>query len=170
MTHRLQGFWIQGLLVGLIGYVTVVAVSAILNVVSGHPLFFTPALFGSALFYGLAEPYVIEISPGPVLAYNAVHLLVFIGFGLLASWVTGLAERYPTAQYGILVVLLVVAAHAYAAMLFFALPLMGAEAWWQLGIPASAAAGAMGAFLWHEHPALRRLLREVPMGDVPRSA
>ncbi len=152
---------------GLIGYGTVVAVMALVNVLLGRSPFYTAALFGAALFYHLREPAELVVAPGPVLSYNMVHLLGFLALGTLASWLVTLSERYPTVQYLILVILIFVAFHVYAALLLFAQPLLGSSAWWEIGVGSVAAAAAMGAYLWRGHPFLRRELRELPMGDVP---
>lgn len=156
-----------GLAAGLIGYGAVVVVMAALNAVLGRSPFYTAALFGSALFYGLEDPAALVVAPGPVLAYNMVHLLAFLALGTLASWLVTLSERYPSAQYFILVLLIFIAFHVYGALLLFAHPLLGASAWWEVGSGSLAAAVAMGAYLYLGHPFLRRELREIPMGDVP---
>lgn len=154
-----------GLYAALIGYGTVIVVIALLNLIAGRSPFYTAALFGSALFYGLKDPAALVIAPAPILAYNGVHMLAFLGLGMGASWLVALAERYPTAQYFILVLLVFVAFHVFAGLGFFAHPLLGAAGWWQVGAGTLAAALAMGWYLWRGHPLLRRELREVPMGE-----
>ncbi len=152
---------------GLLGYLTVVVLFALLNVVLGRSPFYTPAMFGAVLFYGLDDPAALEITPGPVLAYNMVHVLAFVVLGVFASWLVTKAERYPVARYAILFVLIFVAAHIYAALLVFAQPLLAGSAWWQIGVVSLAAAGVMGWYLLRQHPALRRELKQVPLGDEP---
>lgn len=53
---------------GLLGYATVVVLFAAINVVAGRSPFYTPAMFGSVLFYGLEDPSAVEIAPGPTAA------------------------------------------------------------------------------------------------------
>ncbi len=156
-----------GLTAGLIGYATVIVVMAALNVALGRSPFYTAALFGAALFYDLRDPANLVVAVGPVLSYNMVHLLAFLALGTGASWLVTLSERYPSAQYFILVILIFVAFHVYGALLLFAHPLLGASAWWEVGLGSAAAAAAMGGYLAIGHPFLRRELREIPMGDVP---
>jgi len=155
----------EGLFTGLIGYATALAVVGAIDLVAGRSVFYTPALFGATLFYGLNDPFALVVAPGPVLAYNMVHLLVFLVLGFGAAWCAWLAERYPMAQYLVLVFLLFVAFHVYAALLFFAQPLLGAAGWWKLGLGTVAAAVTMGTFLLGRHDLLRRELREIPMGE-----
>lgn len=156
----------EGMFAGLIGYAAVIVVTAAIDLIAGRSIFYTPALFGATLFYGLRDPAFLVIAAGPVLSYNMVHLLVFLGVGLLGAWFALLAERHPAAQYLILVLLVFIAFHLYAAMLLFAQPLLGGAGWWKLGLGSLAAAIAMGAFLLWDHPLLRRELREIPMGDT----
>jgi hypothetical protein len=151
----------------MIGYGTVVIVMALLNGILGRSPFYTAALFGSALFCGLKDPAHLVIAAGPVLAYNGAHMVAFLALGFGASWLTAQAERYPTAQYFILFVLIFVAFHVYGALGFFVEPLLGAAGWWQIGIGTVAAALAMGWYLWRAHPLLRRELHELPMGATP---
>jgi hypothetical protein len=156
-----------GLWAGLIGYGAVVVVIALLNVLAGRSPFYTAALFGSALFYHLRDPASLVVAPGPVLAYNMVHMLAFLGIGGLASWLVGLAERFPTAMYLVLVLLVFVAFHIYFAMALLARPLLGDFAWWHIGAGSFAAVVGMGWYLFTAHPLLRRELRDIRMGDVP---
>jgi hypothetical protein len=166
MTERTRLVLSGGLVSGLIGYATVVVVVSLFNVISGHSPFHTSALFGSVLFYGLEDPAALTIEPGPVLAYNMVHVLAFLTLGMLASWLVSLAEKYPYAQYFVLVVLIFVVFHVFAALMLFAGPLLGGRAWIIVGGAGVAAAILMGWYLLKIHPLLRRELREIPMGVV----
>jgi hypothetical protein len=149
---------------GLLGYATIVVLFGLLNVLMGRSFFFTPAMLGATLFYGLEDPAALEITPGPVLAYNMVHVLALVALGTLASWLASKAEQYPVARYLILFVLIFVAAHVYTALLVFAQPLI-AGVWWQVGLVSVAAALVMGWYLVTQHPLLRRGLTEQPMGE-----
>lgn len=167
MRQETQQTLFGGVVAGLIGFATVALVTAIVNLLLGRSILHTPALFGSVIFYGLTDPAQLEIVAGPIFAYNMVHLLAFLAFGLIASWLISLAERFPGAQYFILFLLIFIAAHTYAALLFFARPLLGTSSWWEIGIPSTIAAGAMAWYLWRKHPLLRQELKDVPMGAVP---
>lgn len=166
MTERSKLVLAGGLVSGLIGYGTVVIVVSLLNLLTGKSPFYTAAMFGSAMFYGLEDPAVLTVEAGPVLAYNMVHVLTFLAVGMLASWLVSLAERYPAAQYLVLVVLIFVAFHVFAALMLFAEPLLGPGAWFTVGGGGVAAAALMGWYLLKTHPLLRRELKEIPMGAV----
>jgi predicted tellurium resistance membrane protein TerC len=102
-----------------------------------------------------------------VLAFNMVHALVMLAVGFVASWLVALSEKYPLSQYAVLVALIFVGFHLFAAVLLFAMPLLGALGWVPLAISSAAAAVAMGWYLLRIHPALRAELKNIPMGTVP---
>jgi hypothetical protein len=154
-----------GVFAGLIGYATVVILFAVINVAGGRSPFHTPAMFGSALFYGLEDPGAVDVAAGPVLAYNMIHVVAFLLLGFLGSSLASLAERIPSARFAVLFVLLFVAGHLYAALLIFAQPLLTGAVWLQVGFVSLAAAVAMGWYLLALHPALKGDLMTNPIGD-----
>lgn len=156
-----------GLFAGLIGYLTIVLFFAVYNLLGGHSPFETAALLGSALFFGLRDPTLLDITPAAVLTFNMVHALVMLFVGLVTSWLVAKGEKYPVSQYAVLFVLVFVGFHLYGAAYFFATPLMGTGAWLPIALASVAAAITMGAYLLWLHPALRRQLRQLPMGEVP---
>lgn len=162
-TKRVLG---AGVTAGLIGYGTVIVVVAALNILAGRSVFYTAALFGSALFYGLQDPATLVITPAAVLSYNMVHLFAFLGLGLVTSWLVALAERFPTAQYLVLVALIFVAFHVYVFLALVAQPLLGGETWWHIGAATLAAAVLMGWYLLHRYPLIKREMELLPMGET----
>jgi hypothetical protein len=157
----------NGIVTGSIGFAAVALALAVLNIDAGRSPFYTAALLGSALFYHLTDPATLIVTAGPVFAYNALHLLVYLALGMLISWLVTLAERYPAALYLILFPLLFVAAHLFLALIIFAEPLLGAAGPLQIGLASVVAALAMGAFVWRTHPLLRHDLVDTPLGAVP---
>jgi hypothetical protein len=166
MLFRTRRVLAIGLAAGLIGYAAVVAVITTLNLAAGRSPWFTAALFGSALFYDLHDATTLVIAPAPVLAYNAVHLVVFVALGVTGSALVALAERYPAAHYLVLVLLLIVAFHTYGVVMLFARGLLGAETWWHIGIGTLVAAVAMALYYLHRYPLVVREARLLPMGQT----
>lgn len=154
-----------GLFAGLLGYGTVVVLFALFNVLAGRSPFYTPAMFGAVLFYGLDDPAALVVTPGPVLAYNMVHVLGYLALGMFGSWLVAKAEQYPIARFAVLFVALFVAAHLYAALIIFAEPLLAGGAWWRILIASVASAIVMGWWLLRLHPLLRAELARLPMGE-----
>ena len=156
-----------GLFAGLIGYFTIVLFFAAYNVIGGNSPFETAALLGGALFFGLRDPAQLAVTPETVLTFNMVHALVVLGIGFLTSWLIAKAEKYPISQYAVLIALLFVGVHLFAAVYIVASPLMGSGAWLPIALASVAAAITMGWYLLWVHPALRQQLRDIPMGEVP---
>jgi hypothetical protein len=149
---------LHGMAAGLIGYATTVVFFLIADPISGRPVFHTPALLGSALFFGLREPAGLEIGPGPVLAYNGIHCLVFLVLGFVAAWFTRLSERLPGGWVLAVNLTAFVLFHVYGAFVFFTEPIRAAI---PLGGAVGAtvlAVGAMSAYILWAHPQLRREL------------
>ncbi|HEY3215954.1 MAG TPA: hypothetical protein VGK93_05635 [Candidatus Eisenbacteria bacterium] len=152
----------QGLAAGLLGYATVAVFFAIVNWFTGRSAFHTAALLGSALFYGLRDPAQLLIGPGPVLAYNGVHLIVFLFLGTVAAWLADLAERGPELWYVGAVVFIFMAFHMYGFFLMLTQPVRAALApWWMLAAGALGCA-AMGGYLLWIHPRIRSEIRHYP--------
>ena len=148
----------QGAVAGLLGYLTVVLVLAALNLVAGRSPFHTAALLGGALVSGLRDPGAVVVAPGPILAYNALHLLVFLAIGLLAAWLVHWAERGPAFWYLGLVLFILVLFHLFAATQLFTGPIASAlppSQVWGAGI---GSALVMAGYLLRVHPELRRRL------------
>jgi hypothetical protein len=154
-----------GLFAGLLGYATVVVLFLVFNLLAGRSAFYTPAMFGAVLFYGLEDPTALEVSPGPVLAYNMVHVVGYLVLGMFGSWLIAKAEKYPVARFAALFVAVFVAGHLYAALLIFAEPLLAGGAWWRILVASVASGIVMGWWLLREHPLLRAELGRLPMGD-----
>jgi hypothetical protein len=153
----------QGLAAGLIGYATVVVFFAIVNLIAGHPLFYTPATLGTALFEG-AGPGPGDAT-GPIAIYNMLHLLFFLAAGQFAVFLVRETERFPVLWYLGFLALVVVGGWALMALFFFAVPLFGG-AWWQIAVASLLAAGFMGSYLLWRHPLLRRELKEIQHSDA----
>lgn len=160
MNESRARFILEGLGAGLIGYAVVAALFALLNLVQGHSVFYTAALLGSDLFYGLQSPADVVIAPGPVLAYNGLHLLGFLVAGLFMRGLVSLAERIPQGWYVVLILFLIVMPHAFGLPVWFRGPVVAEISLWYVVFATSLAALAMGAFFLALHPGLRQAMRE----------
>jgi hypothetical protein len=152
--ERIEVCW-QGLVAGLVGYATVAIVMAIGNVFLGRSPFHTAALLGNAVFYGLTDPSRLTIWPGPVLAYNGFHLLVFLGIGVVAAWLAYLSERGPHFWYIGVILMLFVAFHLLGVLLFVGERMRAALSAWEVLAAGVAAMLTMSAYLVWTHPRLR---------------
>lgn len=151
----------HGLLAALAGYATIVILFAAINLIQGRSVFYTAALFGSAMFYGLEDPSDLVITWTAILNYNMFHALVFVVLGLLASWLVTFTEKYPVVWLLAVFAVVFVGVHIYTFMVLFTEPLLGTVAWWQIGLASLAAAGVMGLVLLKLHPILRTEIEEI---------
>jgi hypothetical protein len=106
MQARHARVWVDALVLGGLGYVTVALVLGAWNAVAGRSFFYSSAVIGSLLVGGGAT-----VAPGPVFAANALHLLVFFAFGAAAAWTSHAAGRLPQAWYPLAVGFLFVLLH-----------------------------------------------------------
>jgi hypothetical protein len=161
---RRQILW-QGLVAGLIGYATVALVIAAANLVSGRSPFHTAALLGGALFYGLTDAASVRIWPGAVLAYNGLHLVVFLVFGTIAAAFASLSDRGPHLWYVGAVMMLFIMFHMIGLFLFVTEAVRAALVLWVLVAASFAALVTMAAYLVWAHPDLRREFRDFAAHD-----
>jgi hypothetical protein len=148
----------QGLIAGVLGYAAVAVFFLVVNVIAGRSPFHTAAALGSALFYGLQDPALLAIEPGPVLAYNGVHLLMSLVAGMIAAWLLFEIEHHHFLWYfGFFVflagfvfslVLLGVYGAEIAHVVSWTL-VLGGNLIWVL---------ALGGYLWYQHRELITVL------------
>jgi hypothetical protein len=78
--------WVaNGLAAGVLGASVVALFFGVLDLLAGRP-FWTPSLLGTALFRGELPPAGAPPDGLLVLAYTAVHVVVFIGFAVPAAF------------------------------------------------------------------------------------
>jgi len=142
----------EGLVTGILGYLAVVVFMALINVVSGRSVFYTASVLGQALTGGTDAAAATESAA--VLAYNGVHLVVFLVVGFIASTLVFATERYPSVWplfFLVFVGLLMVSWITFAVL---AAPLSAALPVWAIVVANLLAAGAMGTYLLKRHPML----------------
>ncbi len=144
----------QGLIAGFIAYAAVVVFFAVANLVTGRSPFHTAAALGSTLFYGLQDPSQLAIEPGPVLAYNGVHLLLSLLVGTIAAWLIFETERHHFLWYFVLFIFM-----AFFLYSLLAIGIIGAEIahvlpWWSVLTANVIWVASLGAYLWLQHRGL----------------
>ena len=144
-----------GLIAGGIGFATTVLVFAIANVLAGRSPFYTAALLGTALFTDITDPAMVAVTPSMVLAYNGVHLIAYLAFGLLASALASLAARGRQLWYVSLFFYLFLSFHLYGAVQAFATPMRPALSGVSIWLAGGAGSFAMAAYLLWKHPRIR---------------
>jgi hypothetical protein len=148
----------EGLIAGLLGYAIVAVIISVADLVQGRSPFHTAAMLGSTVFFGLRDPAELVVWPGPVFAYNGMHLGVFLLLGAFMAWLASLAEGGPQMWYVALVVFLIVVPHAIGAPIWFEPAIRTTISLWLIVLATAAAAVGMMVYLWRAHPGLRQQL------------
>ena len=153
--------YLDGIVAGTIGAATIALWFLILDTIKGRPLY-TPSVLGSVLFkpgVPLPSPESVPASFELVLVYTWVHWLVFCVIGGAASLLLGAAERRPDAGFGILLLFVIFEFGFLVGAMLFAEAILRAIAWQEILLGNLLAAAGMGAFLWHRHPQVMKIIR-----------
>jgi hypothetical protein len=153
-----EGFW-----AGCIGAAAVAAWFLIVDVVNGRP-FFTPAMLGSAVFWGATSPSQVVIEFSRVVGYSMIHTSAFVVLGTVAAALTAQAEDTPPALFLVVVLACCFEVGFYVLVAIIAQPLLGALAWWNVAIGNAIAASGMAFYLWRQHPEIAAELKRHPLG------
>ena len=155
----------EGLVAGLIGAGSVASWFLVVDIIAGRP-FFTPAVLGSAMFWGLRDAATVIIGFQAVSAYTVIHALAFVLVGTIASQLLSEAEKDPGVLWLLIefFVALEFGFHATVALVFT--PLLAELAWINVAIGNLIAAGGMGYYFWRVRPVLHRGLDQRPLDDA----
>jgi hypothetical protein len=143
----------EGLVAGLIGYGSTVLFFGALNLISGKSFFYTAALLGRELT-GVGGTADVAVTAGSVLAYNGVHVLLFLALGLVAAWAALQTARRP-GLFG-LFLFLALGAFFLTLLALATLALQTGErlSWGSIAVANGIAAFLMAAWLFAVHPRL----------------
>jgi len=147
----------EGIIAGLIGAAAVALLILVFDVASGAPLQ-TPAILGSAILKGIRDPNLATVSAGTVLGYTVIHGLGFIAVGLIAAYLVASAEREPAMVLALLIFFAAFEVFFLALIAFWALPVLGVLAWWEILAGNLVASAAMLYYFHRCHPGLARSL------------
>ena len=84
----------EGFVAGLIGAGCVALWFLVVDAISGQP-FYTPAMLGSAVFWGLRDPARVAVAFPPVIGYTLLHVVAFVVVGVIAASLAALVDRSP---------------------------------------------------------------------------
>jgi hypothetical protein len=143
----------EGVVAGIIGAAIVACWFLIHDIWRGHPLF-TPALLGAAIFYGVSNPTALPSATGSVIGYTIVHLLAFIGFGIVAACMMVASEREPAIFVAFVTMFGIFEVFFFVALRTLSHEILGALGWWSILAGNFLAAVGMLWFLVRGHPDL----------------
>lgn len=142
--------WQDGLISGVIGYASIAAYFAVLNLLDGRSPWFTLGTLGHA-FFGSG-------SPGPLIAFNGLHLFVFLALGVVATFMIQEIEQHPAFWYAVFFVFVAGFIFGYLVLLVLTGALAGTSPL-TLAFGNLIAALAMGLYLFWRHPGLLPAVR-----------
>ena len=164
--HQPRSVVQEGVVTGLIGAVGVAVWFLVIDTISGRP-FFTPAVLGSAMFFGLRDAAAVTIEFRAVAAYTAIHTVAFLTTGIVVSAMLAEVRKTPHMLW-LLVEFFVVFEVAFYAVIAVAFsPVSGALAGINVAVGNLIAAGGMGYYLWRTNPVLRDTLQRHLAGGSP---
>lgn len=157
-TPAIPDVYQQGIAAGVLGASTIAVWFFIVDLISGHPLFYTPNVLGTALFRqgaGLDQPQALPISLDMVVVYTWIHGMVFCAIGGVAAKLLELADHNVHIGFGVLLLAVIFEFGFVGAAFIFAEPILHALAWPSVLIGNLLAAAAMAVYFWRHHPYLR---------------
>ncbi len=155
----------EGFIAGLIGAGAVALWFLIIDILAGRP-FFTPAMLGSAVFWGVRDPAMVVIEYSRIIGYTMIHVSAFIIVGTVSAVLAAEVEVAPPTLYLVVVFFAIFEFGFYVTVAILAQPLLGSLAWWNVAIGNAIAAYGMGYYLWREHPKIAASLKLHPLGET----
>lgn len=135
----------EGVIAGVVGAAVVAVWFFVFDLARGRPLL-TPALLGSAVFYGVNTPIGVTPIFGTVLGYTVIHVLAFVAFGIIAAAVIAASEQEPALVVGVVILFACFETFFLGVVSVLGQSMMGALVWWAILIGNFLAAVAM---LWY---------------------
>jgi hypothetical protein len=145
----------EGVVAGLIGAAVVALLILVFDIAGGTPLQ-SPAILGSVILKGVRDPNLVTVSAGPIVGYTIVHGLGFVAVGLVAAFLVAAAEREPAMVLALLIFFAAFEVFFLALVAFWALPVLGTLAWWEILAGNLVASVAMLYYFHQRHPGLAR--------------
>jgi len=148
----------EGLVAGLLGYAVIALFFGSIHLFTGQSLFHTAAALGEGLVSHDAS-ILGGAAAGPVIAFNGVHMLAFVLFGVIAAWLVSHAERNP--GFFIIMLFLGLAGFFYSlsGFLGFSIDRPLAPSWITVALANVIAGLFMAGYLFRAHPGLWEVVR-----------
>ena len=153
MAHVQRSVLREGVIAGLIGAAVVALWFLLYDAWRGRP-FFTPALLGTTIFYGVSSPASVQIGAGPVIGYTILHVLAFVGVGIVAACMMVASEREPAVFIAFVTLFGVFEVFFFVVLRTLSHETLGALGWWAVLAGNFLASIGMLWFLVRGHPEL----------------
>ena len=153
----------EGVFTGVCGAAAVALWFLVIDALQGRMLA-TPSVLGQVILFGISDPVVSPVQPGPVVAYTLLHIGAFIGFGIAVTHLVHLAMYSPLVRFALMMVAVVF--ELFFVMVTFAL-FQGTDnifPWWSVLAANTLSLGVMSLYLLRRHPGLKRQYQREPLG------
>src|SRR5216117_4615357 len=90
----------EGFIAGCIGAATVAVWFLVVDLINGQPLF-TPAMLGSAVFWGATGSEHVIVEPARIFGYTMIHVSAFVVVGCVAAALAAEVEYAPSTLFQI---------------------------------------------------------------------
>lgn len=153
----------EGVAAGLLGALTVAVLFLARDLLLGVPLL-TPSVLGQVVLQGASVPVTDRALPGAVAGYTAVHIILFVIFGMLLAGAARTATAQPSFRFAV-VMLFIFFEFFFSGIAYMYFEATSALFPLTLVLLANLLALAVMAwYLWRHHPALRRAVHRDPLG------
>lgn len=161
MTHQVKVMR-EGLLVGFVAYASVALFYAVFDFLAVRGPLFTVNLLGLAVFEGARDPSILRL-PIPVDAmavfwYNALHLVLSLGIGLVVVRLVAQAEGHPSQARAMLFTIVSGFVVTILAVGILTEPMRALLPWWSIVVANLVAVWTAGSYLLRAHPGIWRRL------------
>ena len=148
----------DGLVVGLIAYASVAMFYSAFDLLAARGALYTVDLLGRAMFEGLRDPSILMFSlerdATAILLYNAFHLVVSLGIGLLVTILIDHAARHPSQALLVLVMIVAGGVLTVFAVAYLTEPMRPVLPWWSIVVANVLATVLAGLYVIRRRPGL----------------
>lgn len=156
----------DGLMLGLIAFVVVAAFYNAFDLIAARGPFHTVNLLGRSVFHGirdaaeLARP--VPLDTRVIEGYNALHLALSLGIGIVVMRLVGIADREPSRRVPML--LLIVGGYVATVLVvgWASAPIRDVLPWWSIAASNAVAAAAGAVYLERQRSGIVRRLLGAP--------
>lgn len=148
----------DGVMVGLIGYVTVAVFYSFFDLLAARDALHTVNMLGRAVFRGSRDPAILQfplsLDPGAIFAYNALHLVLALAIGLVVVTLVTVGDRSPERRRTVRVI---IAAGFVATVLVVGVataPMRPVLPWWSIVAANALSTFFAATYLLSRRPAL----------------
>ena len=150
----------DGIIVGLIGYATVAFFYSTFDVFAARDALHTVNVLGRVVFRGLRDASVlqfpVELDSGAILAYNALHLSLALGIGLVVASLVSFGDRTPQRRRSVRIVIATGFLVTVAIVGLLTAPIRPVLPWWSIVVANAVSTFFAALYLLDRRPGLWR--------------